>query len=132
MSALSVSTSAIASPRAILSPGCLSQRRILPSSIVSESLGIVISFMMVRPFSYLTRKRCWPDARYSRQEPVSLLQLYQLLCDLDDIGSAGERRAFEPCVVRHRRIERGDALDRRVQVIESGLIDLCRDLGAGA
>src|SRR5712692_6167874 len=41
--------------------------------------------MMVRPFSYLARKRCWPDA-----------------------------------------------LDRRVQVVERGLIDLCRDLGAGA
>src|SRR5262244_2034400 len=43
MLALSVSTSAITSPIATRSPGRLSHLRILPSSIVSESFGIVTS-----------------------------------------------------------------------------------------
>src|SRR5438128_11019270 len=43
MLALSVSTSAMISPIVTLSPGCLSHLRILPSSIVSESFGMVPS-----------------------------------------------------------------------------------------
>ena len=43
MFALSVSTSASTSPIATFSPGCFSQRRIFPSSIVSESFGMVTS-----------------------------------------------------------------------------------------
>src|SRR5881409_1195867 len=43
MLALSVSTSAMISPIATRSPGRLSHFRILPSSIVSESFGMVTS-----------------------------------------------------------------------------------------
>src|SRR5438270_8456721 len=48
MFALSVSTSARTSPIATRSPGCFIQRRILPSSIVSESFGMVTSTAIVR------------------------------------------------------------------------------------
>ena len=43
MLALSVSTSARMSPIATRSPGFFSQRRIFPSSIVSESFGMLTS-----------------------------------------------------------------------------------------
>jgi hypothetical protein len=49
MSALSVSTSRITSPRAIRSPSRLRQALIVPSSMVSESFGILISRGMRPP-----------------------------------------------------------------------------------
>src|SRR5215467_8894328 len=109
MSALSVSTSAIASPRAILSPGCLSQRRILPSSIVSESLGIVISLLIV----------------------LAQQLLGQLFRGLDDIAGAWQRRVLEMPVVGHRSVERGDSRDRRVERIERGFVNLRGDFRSG-
>ena len=49
MAALSVSISTSSLPRVTSSPSRLSQRRIVPSSIVSDSRGITISAISVRP-----------------------------------------------------------------------------------
>src|SRR5208283_2274570 len=111
MSALSVSTSASASPRATLSPERLSQRRILPSSIVSESLGIVISLLI---------------------DGSPKIRLRQLLRRLYDITGAGQRGMLEMLVVWHRRIERRHAGDRSVERIERGFVNLRGNLRAGA
>src|SRR5260370_38012471 len=109
MSALSVSTSAIASPRAILSPGCLSHRRILPSSIVSESLGIVISLLMI----------------FRTQVSGQFLRRFH------DVTRARQGGVLEMLVIWHRTVERGNADDRCVERVEGGLVNLCRDFSAG-
>src|SRR6266404_821037 len=111
MSALSVSTSAIASPGDILSPGCFSQRRILPSSMVSESLGIVISLLIFL---------CWPSVNRS----------HQLFSGLDDVARAWQRGVFEMLVIGHRSIERGDSRYRRVERVECTLVNLGGDFRA--
>src|SRR5271157_3711518 len=107
MLALSVSTSAIGSPRRMLSPGCLSHRMILPSSIVSESLGIVISLLIVWPFPYLARMRrrltstgCGAAKDHGARRRLSH-------------GNSGTRLAYGGVFLHGGGIRRNDAADWR-------------------
>src|SRR6516225_7868195 len=118
MSALSVSTSAIGSPWWMGSPGCLSQRIILPSSMVSESLGITISLLMAGSFRLRGAGCCGA--------------LDNFLGGFNYVAGARQDCVLELGVVGHRRVERSDASHRGVEMIEGGFVDLRRDLGAGA
>ena len=55
--ALSVSISTRSSPASTVSPSCFSHRRIVPSSIESDSLGIVMSVMGLPPAGRARRRR---------------------------------------------------------------------------
>jgi len=49
----------------------------------------------------------------------------------DDIARARQRSVLEMLVIRHRRVERGDASDGRVERVEGGLMNLRGDFSAG-
>src|SRR5439155_2606040 len=113
-SALSVSTSARMSPDWMRSPSCLSHLMILPISICSESLGIttlVTAMASVAPVAVLVA-----DATDR----------------LDDALLGGRLGLLEVARVRHGRRHARHALDRRVEVVEGGLLNLGGDLRAHA
>src|SRR5229473_6422554 len=60
------------------------------------------------------------------------ITLHQAFGSLYYIRRARQRGALEARVVRHRRVERCDTLDRCVQMIERGFVDLRGDLRSGA
>src|SRR5579872_2512192 len=98
--ALSVSISAIISAAATVSPSCLIQRRILPSSIPSPILGIRTSTMITpQPLRECALDGC------------------------DDVLVGRDGGALQVLGVGHRHVGAGDALDGRVQLIECLLID---------
>src|SRR5438876_7397273 len=101
--ALSDSTSASTSPVFTSSPLFFFHSTIVPSSIVSESLGMLISAIRVL------------------SERVADQAL--------DVLAGRDRGPFELLVVGHRHLRPSEPADRRVQVIEATLLHACRDLG---
>src|SRR5206468_7477094 len=108
MLALSVSISTISWPRLTSSPSPTSHFRIVPSSIESESRGMTTSVAIG-----------------------------------SDVAEGGERRVHDVLLVRegglleglrvgHRHVGARDALDRRVEPVESLLLDQRREVGAHA
>src|SRR5581483_6410004 len=106
--ALSVSTSAMMSPIAIVSPGCFSHCSTLPSSIVSESFGIVTSIGMAVCASAPARGHGGSRRRGLAPEDA--------VHDADDALDGRQHAGLEPPGVRHRDVEVGDALGRRVEL----------------
>src|SRR4029077_12708683 len=92
--ALSDSTSAITSPFLTASPVFFFHSTTVPSSIVSESLGILISAIELFPTDHLAR---------------------QLL----DVLAGRDRRLLERQAVRHGDLRTAKAADRGVQVVEA-------------
>src|SRR5262250_2397231 len=105
MLALSVSTSAITSPIATRSPGRLSHFRILPSSIVSESFGIVTSTGIGGPGS----KNLAPPRRNRRTRRLGLAA-EDAPHGGDDPIRRGQHEVLEISRVGHRHVEVGHAL----------------------
>src|SRR5688572_7369723 len=97
MFALSVSISAIGWPRFTSSPSATSHLRIVPSSIESDSRGIVISGTSELP-----------EGRESGLYHVLLVR---------------ERGLLERLGVRHRDVRAGYAHHRRVEPVERLLLD---------
>src|SRR5260370_4529276 len=101
--ALSDSTSARTSPLWTSSPLDFFHSTMVPSSIVSESFGILIS------------GTCSPAHRLADQP-------------LDVLGRR-DRRLLERQAVRHRHLRAAQPQDRRVQAVEAALLDARRQLG---
>src|SRR5260370_36073451 len=104
---LSDSTSAIASPFLTGSPLFFFHSTIVPSSIVSESFGMLISAIERLPADHLSG---------------------QLL----DVLAGRDRRLLERQAVRHRHLRAAEPSDRGVQVVEAALLPACGDLGPDA
>src|SRR3954447_20820842 len=102
MVALPVSISASTSPSDTLSPSCLSQRAMVPSSIVSPRRGITTSSATSTPLEQ--------HAALAQHAAGGGLDLV-----LQRRGGELERLR-----VRHRRLGPADPLDRRVEVVEAG------------
>src|SRR6266851_5415308 len=105
--ALSDSTSAITSPFLTGSPVFFFHSTIVPSSIVSESLGMLTSAIERLPANHLTG---------------------QLL----DVLAGRNRRLLEGQAVRHRHLRAAQPPDRGVQVVEGALLHAGRDLGGNS
>src|SRR5712664_611151 len=105
--ALSDSTSAMTSPFLTGSPLFFFHSTIVPSSIVSESLGIFTSAIERLPAHHLSR---------------------QLL----DVLAGRDRSFLERQAVRHRHLRPAQPADRRVQVVEAALLHPRGDLGGDA
>src|SRR5258708_3307334 len=105
--ALSDSTSAITSPFLTGSPLFFFHSTIVPSSIVSESFGMLISAIERLPADHLSR---------------------QLL----DILAGRDRRLLEGQAVGHRHLRAAQPSDGGVQVVEASLLHARGDLGGGA
>src|SRR5215208_2531341 len=110
MFALSVSISTSSSPTATSSPCDLIHRRIVPSSIESESLGMTIS---LATFSSQTAF----ERRHGRA---------------DHVLGVGDGRLLEALCVRHWNVGTSDPLDRCVEVVEGLLLDEGREVRADA
>src|SRR5438445_2405862 len=102
--ALSDSTSAITSPFLTVSPLFFFHSTTVPSSIVSESLGMVTSAIERLPAHHLAR---------------------QLL----DVLARGDGRLLEGQAVRHGHLRAAQAANRGVEVVEGTLLDPGGDLG---
>src|SRR6202022_2023372 len=104
--ALSDSTSAITSPFLTASPLFFFHSTTVPSSIVSESLGMLTSGIGSPSTNHLAR-------------------------ELLDVLAGRDRRLLERQAVWHRHLRAAQPADRRVQVVEAPLLhaggDLCRD-----
>src|SRR5712692_9955455 len=100
--ALSDSTSAITSPFLTGSPVFFFHSTTVPSSIVSESLGMLMSVIDGLPANDLAR---------------------QLL----DVLACRDRRLLERQAVRHRHLSAAQAPDRSVQIVEAPLLHPSRD-----
>src|SRR5690606_22457803 len=109
MVALSVSISAITSPGATLSPSLTSHLARLPSSIVGESAGMVIS-IGIAP---------------SPSGPVG-----DGLHRRDDLGHVRQCQLFQIGGIGHRHVLAGDGDHRRVEMVEGALHDLAGDMVA--
>src|SRR6202171_2870521 len=101
--ALSDSTSAITSPAFTSSPVFFFHSTMVPSSIVSESFGMLTS-------------------------GIGLLSDHGA-DELLDVLAGGDRCLFERQAVRHRHLRAAQAPHRRVQVVEAALRHAGRDLG---
>src|SRR5947209_13536377 len=102
MFALSVSISAMMSPRLTASPSCLSHLPTVPVSMVSLRRGITTSVATAR----------------------SLTLAHDGLCSLDHVLQPGQRRRLQGAGIWQRHLHAGDALDRVIQVVEGALLDL--------
>src|SRR5262245_66368126 len=118
MFALSVSTSAITSPIATRSPGRLSHFRILPSSIVSESFGIVTWTGTGGPGS----KDLAPPRRDRRTRRRGLTAEHAAHGG-DDAIRRGQHEVLQVSRVGHRDVEVRHALGRRVEIVEGARHD---------
>src|SRR3979411_899344 len=107
MLALSLSISTSGSPFLTSSPSFLSQRRILPVSIESDSRGICTSAM-------------------------GLVLSEQGFRRDDHVGLAGERELLQALVVWRGHFGGADAGDRCIEVVERLLVDARGDLRADA
>src|SRR5213594_373467 len=111
MLALSVSTSAMISPIATRSPGCLSHLRILPSSMVSESFGMVTSTGMgALPPPLHARRRYGCAHRLLAPEDAAH--------GCDHARGRRQHQLLQVARVGHRHVEAGHALGRSVEVVE--------------
>src|SRR5712691_4758606 len=105
--ALSDSTSAITSPFLTGSPLFFFHSTIVPSSIVSESLGMFTSDIEWLPSNHRSR---------------------QFL----DVFARRDRSLLEGQAVRHRHLRAAQPADRGVQVVEAALLHAGGDLGGDA
>src|SRR5438094_546420 len=118
MFALSVSTSASTSPIATLSPGCFSQRRIFPSSIVSESFGMVTSGIDAsgrdgsRSYGVLARA---PGRRRTNRR---LLEPEEPAHGSDDAIRRRDHEGLQVGRVWHRHVDARQTVGRRVELVE--------------
>src|SRR5213080_3594229 len=118
MFALSVSTSASTSPIATLSPGCFSQRRIFPSSIVSESFGMVTSGIDAsgrdgsRSYGALARA---PGRRRTNRR---LLEPEEPAHGSDDAIRRRDHEGLQVGRVWHRHVDARQTVGRRVELVE--------------
>src|SRR5207244_10141268 len=110
MLALSVSTSAMISPIATRSPGCLSHLRILPSSMVSESFGMVTSTGMGALPPPLHARRRYGCAQ-------RLLHPEQPAHGRDHARRRRQHQLLQVARVGHRHVEAGYAIGRSVDVV---------------
>src|SRR5467141_2994263 len=105
--ALSDSTSAITSPFLTESPVFFFHSTIVPSSIVSESLGMLMSGIELFPAYHFAR------------QPL-------------DVLAGRDRRFLERQAVRHRHLRAAQPADRGVQVVEAALLHAGRNLSGDA
>src|SRR5206468_12578985 len=127
MLALSVSTSAMISPIATRSPGCLSHFRILPSSIVSESFGMVTSTGM--------RALGLPPPLHARRRYGCAHRLLHPEQPADGRDRARRRRQPPLLLVApvgHGHVQAPDALGRRADLVEGVARDQRLHLGRPA
>src|SRR5579863_1700797 len=108
--ALSVSISAMTSPAFTASPSFLCHLAMLPSVMVGDKAGIKSSIGIARSRSAIEHG----------------------FDGSDDIGRLRQSQALEIGGIRQRHVFRRNALHRRVEIIESLLHDLRRDLAADA
>src|SRR5256712_9681128 len=101
--ALSDSTSAITSPFLTGSPLFFFHSTTVPSSIVSESLGMFMSAIELFPADHFAR------------QPL-------------DVLACGDRRLLERQAVRHRHLSAAQAPDRCVKAVEAPLLHSSSDL----
>src|SRR2546428_3933554 len=101
--ALSDSTSAITSPFLTTSPLFFFHSTTVPSSIVSESLGMFTSAIGLLPADHHAR-------------------------ELLDVLARRDGRLLQGQAVRHRHLSAAQPADRRVQVVEAPLLDPGGDL----
>src|SRR5882757_2988529 len=111
MFALSVSISTSSSPTATSSPTCFIQVRIVPSSIESDSRGMTISGIDLVASSNSGGKV--EDAEGGPRDPVLGRHRGQL-----QLLGVGQWHLRHP-----------HPLDRRVEVVEAGVLDPRRELG---
>src|SRR5829696_630163 len=111
MLALSVSISAISWPFSTSSPSETSHLRIVPSSIESDSRGMVISLAKRAVLLEIAERG------YRR---------------LDDVLGVRHRGLLERLGVRHRDVGAGYPLHRSVEVVERLLLDQRRQVRAHA
>src|SRR3954466_7643278 len=105
MLALSVSISTSGAPRLTSPPSSTSHFSTVPSSMESDSRGIVTS---------LAIRLEVPERREHR---------------LDDVLLVRERRLLQRLRVRHRNVRPGHPLHGRVEVVERLLLDQRREVG---
>src|SRR5579883_1493041 len=116
MLTFSVSISASASPFLTVSPSCLSQRRILPSSIVSPSLGITTVCIPGLLCARTSARRSGNDGFHRR----------------DDVVAGRQGGLLQWLRVWHRHIFTRNMPDRRVKIIKAVFVDQRRKSLAGA
>src|SRR5574340_1174340 len=130
--------STIGWPTLIIAPSSTSHDVTVPSRISSPHLGMTMAVMavvMVPPW------RCAPSPRggaaafaaaVRRRRPSVLPSGQRALYRRRDLRRARDVRVLQRRRERHRRMRRGDHLDRPLQRAESLLYDLRRDVGGDA
>src|SRR5579862_4149165 len=134
-STLSVEISKSGSSRSILSPGFFSHFVMVPSKMLSPICGMMTSAMALSVVNSSVRSSGQSSSQNVQIDffpNIRQLVFCQVARGSGNFFRVGQKALLKRRRIRHRRIERGDARDGPIQILESAFADKRRDFSGDA